>query len=88
MELLHAPLGQLDGDRFGLEAAIDGGSTWTAHLWPSVPDGTGGVTLDNLVRLSFVTPTTGWVFMLFGRLYETGDGGAPWHQIQAWWIDG
>jgi photosystem II stability/assembly factor-like uncharacterized protein len=49
---------------------------------PPPPDGTGGVTLDNLVRVSFATPTAGWVFTLSGRLYETRDGGASWHEVQ------
>ena len=74
-------LGSLDLDHFGVAATADGGRTWTGYRWPASPDGTGGVGLDTLVRATFVSPTMGWVFTRFGRLYETTDAGASWREI-------
>jgi photosystem II stability/assembly factor-like uncharacterized protein len=75
-------LGLLDATTLGLESTTDGGASWTAYRWPSPPDGTGGLTPDTLARLSFVSPTTGWLFTLFGHLFETTDGGASWHEVR------
>lgn len=74
-------LGLLDTGVTGLAATSGGGATWTAYRWPS-PDGTGGFSLDDVTRLSFITPTTGWAFTQFGRLFETQDGGASWQKIE------
>jgi photosystem II stability/assembly factor-like uncharacterized protein len=83
VDATHAwALGSLDADRIGLESTTDGGTTWTAYRWPPPPDGTGGTVSDTLVRVSFATPTAGWVFTLSGRLFETRDGGASWHEVQ------
>ncbi|MHB8397870.1 MAG: WD40/YVTN/BNR-like repeat-containing protein [Candidatus Limnocylindrales bacterium] len=75
-------LGLLDTGVTGLAATSDGGATWTAYRWPSPPNGTGGFSLDDITRLSFVSPTTGWAFTLFGRLFETQDGGTSWQEIE------
>ena len=83
VDATHAwALGSLDADRIGLESTTDGGTTWTAYRWPPPPDGTGGTVSDTLVRVSFATPTAGWVFTLSRRLFETRDGGASWHEVQ------
>jgi photosystem II stability/assembly factor-like uncharacterized protein len=65
-----------------VRSTTDGGTTWTAYRWPSPPGGIGGTVSDTLVRVSFATATIGWVFTLFGCLYETRDGGASWHEVQ------
>lgn len=75
-------MGLLGAMTLGLAATTDGGATWTAYRWPSPPDGTGGLAPDGLVRLSFVSPTTGWVFTLSGRLFETTDAGAIWREVR------
>jgi photosystem II stability/assembly factor-like uncharacterized protein len=83
VDATHAwALGSLEADRIGLESTTDDGTTWTAYRWPPRPDGTGGTASDTLVRVSFATPTAGWVFTLSGRLFETRDGGASRHEVQ------
>lgn len=62
-------------------ATTDAGSTWTAYHWPVPPDGVGGFGPDGPVRLSFVGPTTGWLFTQFGHLFQTTDGGASWREL-------
>lgn len=69
-------------EQFGIESTADGGTSWTAYRWPVDPEGTGGLlSIDTLVRLSFVSAATGWALTLFGRLYETKDGGATWTEL-------
>jgi photosystem II stability/assembly factor-like uncharacterized protein len=76
-------IGALDADHLGLAATTDSGATWTAYRWPAPPpDGTGGFAADTLVRVTFVSQTTGWLLTLFGRLYATSDGGATWGEIE------
>jgi len=41
----------------------------------------GGLGSDVPVRVSFVDPTTGWLFTQFGHLFQTTDGGASWPEI-------
>lgn len=60
----------------GLVVTSDGGGTWTAYRWSSPPD-----ELDDFVRVSFVSPATGWVFTRFGHLFQTTDGGGTWREI-------
>jgi photosystem II stability/assembly factor-like uncharacterized protein len=74
-------VGSIDDQHFGVAATTDGGQTWTAYRWPSPPDEAGGFGLDVLVRASFVNPTTGWLFTLFGQLFATTDAGATWREI-------
>ncbi|HEX2753822.1 MAG TPA: hypothetical protein VHM48_00065 [Candidatus Limnocylindrales bacterium] len=74
-------LGSLDLDHFGVAATADGGRTWTGYRWPLPPDGVGGFGPDTLVRATFVSPTMGWVFTRFGRIYETTDAGSSWREI-------
>jgi photosystem II stability/assembly factor-like uncharacterized protein len=74
-------VGSLDPDHFGIAATIDGGRTWTGSRWPLPPDGVDAFGPDTLVRASFVSPTTGWVFTRFGRLFATTDAGADWQEI-------
>ena len=56
----------------------DGGATWTADAWPSVPNGLG---IEGVQPLSFVSADDGWALGLVGRLYRTTDGGATWEEI-------
>jgi photosystem II stability/assembly factor-like uncharacterized protein len=74
-------VGSLDPDHFGIAATTDGGRTWTGSRWPLPPDGVDGFGPDTLVRASFVSATTGWVFTRFGRLFATTDAGAGWQEI-------
>jgi photosystem II stability/assembly factor-like uncharacterized protein len=70
-------------EQFGIESTADGGTSWTAYRWPTDPNGNGGLSIDPLVCLSFVTATTGWALTLFGRLYQTKDRGATWTELPA-----
>ncbi len=82
VDATHAwAIGSVDANHLGLEATTDGGATWTVFRWPSPADGVGGLGADWLVRVSFASPTTGWLFTLFGRLYSTTDAGSTWHEI-------
>ena len=75
-------VGSLDPDRFVVVVTGDGGATWTTYRWPTPPDGVGGIYGPDVpVRATFVSPTTGWLFTLFGHLFETTDGGATWREI-------
>jgi photosystem II stability/assembly factor-like uncharacterized protein len=74
-------IGSLDPVHVGIEATADGGATWTAYRWPSLPDGSGELTDDPPARASFVSPTTGWLLTIHGHLFETTDGGASWREM-------
>ncbi len=69
--------GYIDGPP-GVVVTHDGGSTWTAELWPSGPNGVG---YQGLLPVSYVSPSEGWFLGLVGQLYRTCDGGASWTQI-------
>ena len=70
--------GFLSGGRLGTVISRDGGATWTADAWPSVPNGLG---IEGVQPLSFVSADDGWALGLVGRLYRTTDGGATWEEI-------
>lgn len=74
-------VGSLDYTHVGVAVTRDGGQTWTGYRWPSPPNDAGGLGSDPLVRVSFVNPTTGWLFTLYGHLFATTDGGATWREI-------
>ncbi len=71
--------GLLDANRVGLETTTDGGSSWTAFRWPGWPDPSSS---DTLRAISFVSPTDGWAFTLFGRIFATHDGGTTWLELR------
>ncbi len=70
--------GYVDGGVPGVVVTRDGGTTWTAELWPAGPNGSG---YEALLPVSFVSPSDGWFLGLVGQLYRTSDGGATWAEI-------
>lgn len=76
-------VGLLDLEQFGIEATADGGTTWTAYRWPALLDPPESSGFDTLAAVSFVSASQGWAFTLYGRLFETNDGGAAWVELAA-----
>ena len=74
-------VGLLSAEQFGIEATADGGATWTAYRWPALLDPPESSGFDTLDAVTFVSATQGRAFTLYGRLFETTDGGATWIEL-------